>query len=234
MGNGWRKLYILSIQYGGEGVIIAVHWHLNLYPTPVHHEEEAPPPRHQLPAAYPLLSEPGPFLLLHLRSPQWKIGLQGHRTAGHLCAAAHPQWDPASHVQQDTPDRFIPHPGFQCCPIVASHPSIVCRVFLTATYSIVIFGLMLLSLLETILVTHLLDKDQALQRELWLKEQQAICIDQQETGEPPQLILHLLVVCFSLLMCLWFQKRQGRPYAGPSAKPARVRNRATCCRRLKR
>ncbi|XP_075889713.1 5-hydroxytryptamine receptor 3A-like isoform X2 [Nelusetta ayraudi] len=51
---------------------------------------------------------------------------------------------------------------------------------LIATYSIVIFGLMLLSLLETILVTYLLDKDQVLQRELWLKKQEELSSDQQE------------------------------------------------------
>lgn len=51
---------------------------------------------------------------------------------------------------------------------------------------------MLLSLLETILVTYLLDKDQVLQRELWLKKQEEISPDQQEAGEPPQLFLHRL------------------------------------------
>lgn len=104
---------------------IAVHWHLNLYPSPVHHEEEAPPPRHQLPVAHPLLSEPGPFLLFHLWSPQREIGLQGHSPAGHLCAAAHPQWDPAGHVQQDPPDRFIAHRWFQRCPIALLIPATV-------------------------------------------------------------------------------------------------------------
>lgn len=75
----------------------------------------------------------------------------------------------------------------------------VCLFFLTATYSIVIFGLMLLSLLETILVTYLLDKDQVLQRELWLKKQEEISNDQQEAGESSQLILHRLE-CFSANM----------------------------------
>lgn len=75
----------------------------------------------------------------------------------------------------------------------------VCLFFLTATYSIVIFGLMLLSLLETIVVTYLLDKDQVLQRELWLKKQEEISNDQQEAGESSQLILHRLE-CFSANM----------------------------------
>lgn len=42
--------------------------------------------------------------------------------------------------------------------------------FRPATYCIVIFALMLLSLLETILVTHLMDKDSACQEKLWLRD----------------------------------------------------------------
>lgn len=93
--------------------------------TPVHHEEKAPPPCHQLPAAYPLLSEPGPLVFLHLWSPMREVGLQGHRPSSHLCSDAHPQWDPAGHVQQDPPHRFTPPPGapFQRCPVLASYSS---------------------------------------------------------------------------------------------------------------
>lgn len=62
-----------------------------------------------------------------------------------------------------------------------------CLLF-TATYCIVIFGLMLLSLLETILVTHLIDKDHVSQRMLWLKDdgcekQEKTNTDNCKTGE---------------------------------------------------
>lgn len=63
----------------------------------------------------------------------------------------------------------------------------VCLLF-TATYCIVIFGLMLLSLLETILITHLIDKDHVSQRMLWLKDdgwekQEKTDTDNCKTGE---------------------------------------------------
>ncbi|XP_042363277.1 5-hydroxytryptamine receptor 3A-like [Plectropomus leopardus] len=49
-------------------------------------------------------------------------------------------------------------------------PSMSNRTPLIATYCIVIFALMLLSLLETILVTYLMEKDSESQEKLWLRD----------------------------------------------------------------
>ncbi|XP_068439875.1 5-hydroxytryptamine receptor 3A-like [Clinocottus analis] len=57
-------------------------------------------------------------------------------------------------------------------------PSVSNKIPLIATYCIVIFALMLLSLLETILVTYLMEKDSASQEKLKLKDDRE---DKQET-----------------------------------------------------
>uniref|UniRef100_A0AAQ6ITZ2 Uncharacterized protein n=2 Tax=Anabas testudineus TaxID=64144 RepID=A0AAQ6ITZ2_ANATE len=56
-------------------------------------------------------------------------------------------------------------------------PSMSNKTPLIATYCIVIFGLMLLSLLETIMVTHLMERDLASQEKLRVKDD---CEDKQE------------------------------------------------------
>lgn len=73
---------------------------------PVHHEEAAPPPCHQLPGPHPLLPDPRPRLLLHCRPPRREAGLQSHRAARHFRPAAHPERNPALHVQQDSTHRY--------------------------------------------------------------------------------------------------------------------------------
>lgn len=226
---------------------VAAHWPLNLYPTPVHHEEEAPPPRHQLPAAHPLLPDAGPLFLLHLWPPQREAGLQGHHPTGHLRAAAHPQWDPAGHVQRDPPYRFIPHPGFQRCPIVTSYCS---RVSVssssqphTASWSLDwccwVFWKPFWSRTSWIKIKccrgssgsrsrrrSALTSRRQVSLHSWFSTGWSIFL---KTWDDLLQSHH-----FSPWTCLWFQKRRRRPSAGASAKPTRVRNRATCCFRLKR
>ena len=138
---------------------------------PVHHEEAAPPPCHQLPGPHPLLPDPRPRLLLHRRPPRREAGLQSHRAARHLRSAAHPERNPALHVQQDSTHRYT--------LLQRDHDSGGSRsetkhndglfFLLSATYCIVIFALMLLSLLETILVTYLMEKSSPYQEKFRLR-----------------------------------------------------------------